>query len=102
MYTGTYRSADGTRRLAGASVKNLAETIDPELERELDAAMASAMAAVRAIPAPFDQAVLGEDSAPGRVAILAAIGALEDLASHFGRLLAALDFELPYTGDING
>ncbi len=102
VYTGTYVSPDGSRRIAGPSLKNLAETVDPDLEHELDDAMDRALAAVRAIPPPFDQAVLGDDSAAGRVAILAAVDSLEDLAALFEKFLTTLDFTLPDTGDIEG
>ncbi len=64
----------------------------PEAAAEIDRLVAASLAAVEAIPAPFDQAVQGDDNAPGRQAILEAIEALEVQAE----ALAALGLELGY------
>ena len=45
---------------------------------------------MRAIPAPFDQAILGRDDAPGRVAVLRAIRALQAQTATFGVVAARL------------
>ena len=39
--------------------------------------------ALEAVPEPFDQAILGEDTAPGRVAVKAAVDELHALAALF-------------------
>lgn len=51
--------------------------------------------AVRSIPHPFDQAILGADDAKGRVALRAAIEALERQAEALTFLGHALGYELP-------
>ncbi len=61
------------------------------LERRLDAAAA----AIAAIPHPFDQAILGKDDAPGRVALRAAIEALEAQAEALAFAGNLLGYELP-------
>lgn len=61
------------------------------LERRLDAAAA----AIAAIPHPFDQAILGKDDAPGRVALRAAIEALEAQAEALAFAGTMLGYELP-------
>jgi putative iron-regulated protein len=61
------------------------------LERRLDAATA----AVAAVPHPFDQAIVGKDDAPGRVALRAAIEALEAQAEALAFAGNVLGYELP-------
>jgi len=61
--------------------------------RAVDAAIESTLAAAQSVPAPFDQAVLGDDDQPGRRAVLALIQALEAQAE----LLAALGLEFGMT-----
>ena len=46
---------------------------DPFVVQQLSATLA----AIQAIPTPFDQAIKGDDSAPGRQKVLAAIRALQ-------------------------
>jgi putative iron-regulated protein len=73
-----------------ASLLDLVRRRDPAIADHLAAALAATTAAMRAIPAPFDQAFLGPDEAPGRAAISAAMTALEAQAEAIviaGRLL---------------
>lgn len=65
--------------------------IAAHLERCLD----DSLAALRAIPAPFDQAFLGADDAPGRTAIRQAIAALEQQAEAIAIAGRLLGFDLP-------
>ena len=51
--------------------------------------------ALRAIPHPFDQAILGADDSQGRVALRTAIEALERQAEALTFLGHALGYELP-------
>lgn len=76
--------------LPGGGMRQLALHADPELAQELDARLAASLAAIEAMPVPFDQAILGEDDAPGRRAVLAAIESLEAQTD----LLAALGLRL--------
>lgn len=50
--------------------------------------------AARAIPAPFDQAVLGNDTAPGRVAVRRAIKAFQAQADTIAKAAATLGIPL--------
>ena len=52
------------------------------------------VAAAQAIPAPFDQAILGPDSAPGRKTILATIKALEAQTATTVKIAEALDLKI--------
>jgi putative iron-regulated protein len=69
VWLGRYGSVDGPGLddLVRARDAALAARITRELQEGVDAA--------RAIPAPFDQAILGADSGPGRAAVNAAIQA---------------------------
>jgi putative iron-regulated protein len=69
-FLGRYKS------VTGPGIYELVREVDAELADETRDAFAAARAAVFAMPTPFDQAILGEDSTPGRMAIAAAITAL--------------------------
>ena len=58
---------------------------DRAIADNLEQCLAATLAALRAIPQPFDQAFLGADEAPGRRAILTAITALEAQAEAIAR-----------------
>ena len=58
----------------------------------LGAKIKASVEASKAIPVPFDQAILGEDDAPGRRAILTTIESLEDQAE----LLVAMGKEMGF------
>lgn len=79
----------------GASVLALVETRSPPAARELSAALQAAAAALWAIPQPFDQAIRGDDAAPGRVAIRAALAALDRQVEALAVAGRVLGFELP-------
>ena len=69
VWLGRYGAADGPGldELVRARDAALADRVTREIQEGVDAA--------RAIPAPFDQAILGVDSGPGRTAVNAAINA---------------------------
>jgi putative iron-regulated protein len=60
----------------GPGIDDLVRQADSDLEAELAAAFETSRDAIEAIPVPFDQAIQGADSAPGRQAISAALDAL--------------------------
>ena len=78
--------------LSGPGLETLAGQIAPDLSASLDAKIKASVEAAKAIPIPFDQAILGEDDAPGRRAILNTIETLEDQAE----LLVALGKEMGF------
>jgi putative iron-regulated protein len=85
--------ADATA--ADASVLALLRRADPGITDHLAACLAATTAALAAIPAPFDRAVLGADDLPGRVAVRAAIEALERQAEAIAIAGRCLGFDLP-------
>ena len=74
FYLGRYTRTDGTR-LSGPGVHDLLKATNAKLADRLAKEIEAGLAAARAIPAPFDQAILGADSKPGRKAIKRAIAA---------------------------
>ena len=78
----------------GPGVADLARAVDPALAEELESRIAAALAALRAIPPPFDQAVRAGDESPGREAVLTAIEALEAQTASLASLAAALGFKI--------
>ncbi len=70
----------GLEQVAAVLVPMVA-TFDPALATRLESDTAAAVAATDAIPGPFDQAILGEDTSPGRQAVKAAMDSLEVLTA---------------------
>ena len=61
----------------GLGISDLVKGVDADLDRRIRLQLALSMERMRAIPAPFGVSIQGDDSAPGRLAIHAAITALE-------------------------
>ena len=103
IYRGQYVRPDGAI-VSGPGLRNLAELVKPELLSDLDAKIDGTVAAAKAVPAPFDQAILGEDDAPGRKALMNTIGHAEDQSTLLRRLARALQIQIPEeaAGDIAG
>lgn len=85
------RYADVVR---GVGLSQLVRDVNPKLADELDRAVAAAVAALGAIPAPFDQAILGDEGAAGRVAVQRAMRALRMEADVFAKVAGALNLSL--------
>ena len=81
----------GGPALRGPGLCDAIAARDPALGERLRRAVADSVAKVRAIPTPFDQAILGDDAAPGRVAIKRAIAALEAQTSLLAAVAAVYD-----------
>ena len=93
VWNGTYQD------VKGPGLKSVAEKSDPALARHLDARISASVAAAKAIPVPFDQAILGDDTAPNRRAILRTIESLEEQAGLMVALAKKLGFEVPISED---
>jgi putative iron-regulated protein len=81
--------------VADASVLALLRRADAAIAEHLAASLAATTKALAAIPAPFDRACLGADDAPGRIAVHAAITALEQQAEAIAIAGRRLGFDLP-------
>jgi putative iron-regulated protein len=77
---------DAVQPLVQAESATLAATFDRQAK--------ASVAAAEAIPAPFDQAILGPDDGPGRKAILATIKALEAQTTTTVKIAEILDLKI--------
>jgi putative iron-regulated protein len=80
--------------LRGVGLCDAVAERDSALAGRLRQGVARSVERVRAIPSPFDRATLGDDAAPGRVAIKAAITALEEQTATLAAIAAAYDVKL--------
>lgn len=75
VWLGTYQRADGSV-VSGASLKDLTAQRDAALADKTTRQLAESVAAAEGIQAPFDQEILGEKNAPGRLRIQKTIASL--------------------------
>ncbi len=75
VWLGTYQRVDGSV-VSGASLKDLTAQRDAALADKATRQLAESVAAAEAIQAPFDQEILGEKNAPGRLRIQKTIASL--------------------------
>ncbi|MCW5620210.1 MAG: iron-regulated protein [Burkholderiales bacterium] len=75
VWLGRYKRVDG-KVLQGPGVRHLVAAKDPEIARRTSRQITASLAAARAIKAPFDREIVGDDNAPGRKRIQATIDSL--------------------------
>lgn len=95
VWLGRYRRTNG-ELLSGPGLRELLERVDAKLTEKLTVQAAAGVAAARAIPAPFDQAILGPDTAPGRQAVKHAIATFRAESDLFAKAGAALGLRLRF------
>lgn len=88
VYLGQY----GTT--TGASLGELVKSVDAALDAKTRSDIAAAIAATQAIPAPFDQAILGDDSSDGRVKVKAAIDAWQPVSDDVAQIAEKLGLKV--------
>jgi len=93
---GHYHKLDGTE-LKGLGVCELIGRYRADLGSKLTDQIAQSLQVMRAIPAPFDTAILGNDSTPARRAVAAAISALQAQTQTLSEAAAALSLAAPAT-----
>jgi putative iron-regulated protein len=81
----------GIENVWNNGLDDLVAAHDEALATKMTTQVAAAKAALAAIPGPFDQAILGEDSADGRTKVLAAIRAIQDVGATVVDIAEALD-----------
>ena len=85
---GTYGDLDGP------GIDDLVEAKDPALANALREQIQEAIDNIKAVPAPFDQAILGDNDSEGRVHLLAAIRSLQTFTQTLVDAAHVLDIEL--------
>lgn len=93
IFLGSYTRTDGSE-LAGPGLLALLQKNDAPLAATLQKQLAGALLAIQAIPQPFDQAILGDDMAPGRTAIKTTLAALQAQNASIVQAAAALHLPL--------
>ena len=88
VYRGRYVRTDGSV-VEGTSLADLVRAEDPAVADAVDAALADALQATEAVPAPFDQAIARQDPA-----VLAAVDALQDLGDLFVNAAGTLGLQV--------
>ncbi|HEV8547749.1 MAG TPA: imelysin family protein, partial [Polyangiaceae bacterium] len=85
---GRYERTEG-EAVHGTGLCDAVAAHEPALGERLRENVGASLAKLRAIPAPFDRAIQGDDGAPGRVAVQAAITALETQANTLAAIAAS-------------
>lgn len=80
VYLGRYQRLDGSE-VSGPGLSGLVAARDAALDARARAQLDAVVAALEAVPSPFDQAILGADDAPGRVAVRRALRELRGLTA---------------------
>lgn len=80
--------------LDGPGIDELIEAKDPALAKKLRTQIQTAIDNIKAVPPPFDQAILGDDDSDGRVHVLAAIKSLQDFTETLVQAAHVLDIDL--------
>ena len=93
VYLGRYIRTDGTR-IQGPAPHDLLSQTDPVFADRLAAQIEASLSAARGIPAPFDQAILGINTSPGRVAIKKTFTSLQAQADLIARAASRLSIHL--------
>ncbi|MEM8953561.1 MAG: imelysin family protein [Verrucomicrobiota bacterium] len=96
VWNGSYTRNDGST-VTGTGIKDLAQSLNPDLANKLDTQINASVLQSKAIPVPFDQAILGEDDSPGRQGIMIVVASLEDQADLIVELSRLMGFEVPIT-----
>ena len=81
--------------LRGSGALAVIAAADPARAKSVEAALDAAIAAVDAIPAPFDRAIVAADGTAERARLAAAVEALEELGEQVGAAGKALGYDLP-------
>src|SRR5262249_36254894 len=95
MYLGNYGANDGP------GIDTLVRAANPDVDARLQKQLQTSIDAIVAIPKPFEASIVGDDDAPGRKAILAAIASLRAQGDLFGEAAAALGQQIQVPNENN-
>jgi putative iron-regulated protein len=88
MYLGDYAGKDGP------GIDTLVAAVDPELDARLKAQLQKSVDLIKAVPGPFEEAIIGTDDAPGRQALAAVIASLRAQGDMFAEAATALGLSI--------
>jgi putative iron-regulated protein len=81
-------------RTNGPGIDDLVEARDPELAARIQTRLDDLESSIRMMPKPFDQAILGADADPGRVAVKGIADELVALGDDLVEVAALFDISL--------
>lgn len=93
VFLGRYTTLGG-QKIEGPSVFDLLRKVDSAFAEKMTAQVATCVAAVQGIPKPFDQAILGTNRSPNRIAMKKAITALQTQSTMVAQAAAVLSIKL--------
>jgi putative iron-regulated protein len=93
VYLGRYRQEDG-KLIQGPGLYELLEKTDPSLAAALKKQIQECVDDFRAIPPPFEQAISGLDTDPGRMAVKRTLDGLEAQTASLASVATALGIRL--------
>jgi putative iron-regulated protein len=82
--------------VSGPSLSSLVEAVDPALDAKLRDELDATLADAEAFPVPFEEMIAGDDSSPGRTAMLGVITALEDQGVTLADVAKALGVQVNF------
>src|SRR3546814_3528542 len=88
VYLADYEGIDGT------SISQFFADVAPELDADLRQQLDANVDATQSLEGPFDQLILGDDSAPGRVALLDLIESLQAPGDTVAELASTLGYSI--------
>jgi putative iron-regulated protein len=89
-YTGHYQTLAGTA-MDGPSISDLVKAKNPALDTQMRQELSAVRMAIGAIPPPFDHSVLAADTSPQRMAVKAAIDAMQPMQGLLDQAAQALN-----------
>jgi putative iron-regulated protein len=92
-YTADYPGIDGT------SLSDVVAKVEPELDAALRQELDANVAKAQALKAPFDQLILGDDTAPGRMELTALVTGLQGQGKSIAELAGSLGYTVSLTVD---
>jgi putative iron-regulated protein len=93
VFLGCYTSLSG-QKIAGPGVFSLLKQVDPVFAGKLSTQVSDAVSAVQKIPPPFDQAILGTNQSPNRIAMKNAITALQTQSNMIAQAAKVLSIRM--------
>ncbi len=88
IYTADYPGIDGP------SLSDAVAAVDPDLDAAMREQLDDNVTKAEALEGPFDQLILGEDDAPGRVALLELITGLQDQGDAVAELAGTFGYSI--------
>jgi putative iron-regulated protein len=93
VFLGCYKSASGGN-VEGSGVFDLLRKANPDFADKLSVQVSATVAATQNIPHPFDQAILGTNQSPNRIAMKKAITALQTQSDMIAQAAKVLSIKM--------